>query len=40
MAKVAATKTNDGGLATEVVILTIDVGDPVTRSTVLVLEVR
>ena len=40
VAKVAATKTNDGGLATEVVILTIDVGDPVTRSTVLVLEVR
>ena len=40
VAKVTATKTNDGGLATEVVILTIDVGDPVTRGTVLVLEVR
>ena len=40
VAKAAAPKTDDGGLVAEVVILTTNVGNPVTRSTVLVLEVR
>ena len=40
VAKAATPKIDDGDVVAEVVILTTDVGNPVTRSTVLVLEVR